>query len=113
MKLLSKALILSTSCLALTNCAETVPVPLNVKAENPERFLCQPVPEDRPALPSTHTIDWGAVETVEQAQFEHDAYVASILDRNGIVTGYILDLEGRLFTCWNNMQWQNEYYDGL
>lgn len=109
----SKAAILSTCCFLLASC-DPQPVPLNIKAENPERFICERVaPGDRPTLPPAHTIDWNSVQTVEQARSEHEAYAASILGRNGIVAGYVVRLEGVNFTCWNNMQWQRDFYDGL
>lgn len=118
MKLSKKAKILSMLCfLPLVSAGSCEPqvIPLNVKAEHPQRFVCERVdPEsDRPALPPAHTIDWSSVLTVDQARGEHEAYKASILNRNGIVTGYITRLEGVNFVCWNNMEWQRQYYDGL
>lgn len=109
------ALTLSTFCFLASSCAsDPSVVPLNVKAENPDRFICERVDaSERPALPPGHEIDWSTIRTVEQARREHEAYVASIRDRNGIVAGYIVRLEGVNFTCWNNMQWQRDYYDRL
>lgn len=110
-----KALILSMSCFLLSSCETTVKretVPLNVKAESPEHFVCPPKP-DRPTLPPGYTIVWADVENVAEAQLEVSILIESIMARNGVVADYILDLEGIHFTCWNNMQWQNDYYDTL
>lgn len=113
-----RATILSTCCslvLGLSACQTPAVVPLNVKAQYPERFVCERVDptKDRPTLPPTYQIDWSRVQTVEDAHREHDSYVASIVDRNRVVSGYIVRLEGVDFTCWNNMKWQNDYYDAL
>lgn len=114
MKLLAKALILLTCCSVLPACKTVATVPLRPDQTNPERFVCAAAARgDRPALPPAHTIDWGAVTTVQQARGEHDAYVRSMLDRNGAVAAYVVGLEEKLFVCANNAQWLREYYAGL
>lgn len=67
----------------------------------------------RPAIPAEYEIDWSAITTVEQARSEHDAYVRSVRTREGIVAGYIVTIEGRLFTCSNNAQFWRDYWRGL
>jgi len=76
-------------------------------------MVCETVPEARPAIPPAYVIDWRAVQTVEQARQEHEAYIASVLDRNRIVSGYIVLIEGRLFVCANNAQFWRDYWAGL
>lgn len=112
---LKLALTLSTLSFLASSCAQDPQiVPLNVKASNPDRFVCERADASaRPALPPAHVIDWATIQTVEQAKGEHDRYVASIVDRNGRVAGYLVSLEGINFTCWNNMQWQRDFYDRL
>lgn len=116
MKLLKTVLILSTSCFLVSSCKTPEPnvVIRNVLRENPEWFVCEKVDgSDRPALPPGHEIDWGSVTTVEQARAEHDAYVVAQIKRNEVVSGYIVMVEGRAFTCWNNMQTQRDFYERL
>lgn len=104
---LPMALALLTCCsLALSSCGqdkvvEHLPTP-------PERLVCEAA-GDRPAVPAEYVIDWSTVSTVEQAQNEHAKYVASIRSREGIITGYIMRIEGRLFTCYTNMEWRRQY----
>lgn len=107
--------ILSMCCFLLASCQkEPLVITRNLLADEPDRFICErAAPEDRPAIPPAYRIDWGAVQTVEQARAEHDTYVASIVARNGVVAGYLVVLEDRLFTCWNNMTWQREVYEAL
>lgn len=116
MKRSAMGMILSTFCfLALSACQEhPVLTASRPDLDHPDRFVCEGVkPGDRPAIPPEYAIDWASVQTVAQAHAEHDAYVRRVRDRNGVVTGYIVELEGRLFTCSTNMQWQLDYYRAL
>lgn len=106
MKRLLTVLALSTSCSLLSSCGtdkvvEHLPTP-------PERLICEAAGE-RPAIPAEHVIDWNAVVTIDQARAEHAKYVASIRNREGVITGYIMRLEGKLFTCYTNMEWRRTY----
>lgn len=110
MKLLGMALALSTSCLALSACepkriVEHLPTP-------PDRLICAEA-GTRPTIPPEYQIDWSQVRTVPQAKAEHEKYVATIRTREGVVAGYILKLESKLFICSNNMQWRRDYEAGL
>lgn len=67
----------------------------------------------RPVIPPEYRIDWARVGTVAQAHAEHDKYVATIRTREGVIAGYILDIEGRLFVCGSNMQWRKDFEAGL
>lgn len=78
----------------------------------PERLICEPAGE-RPSVAPEHVIDWTRVVTVEQAQAEHAQYVASIRSREGVITGYIMRLEGKLFTCHTNMEWRRAFEKAL
>lgn len=113
MKLLKQALIHSTFCLALSSCSnEPKVVTFNLQQAQPDLFECEAA-GNRPNLPASHEIDWEQVVTVEQAKTEHEAYVARMVDRNQVVTAYLVEIEGRLFTCQNNMQAQRAFYDDL
>lgn len=79
---------------------------------NPERFICEAA-GTRPKAPPEYVIDWGKVTSIPQARAEHEKFVATLRTREGIVAGYILDIEGKLFRCFNNIQWQKDYYSGL
>ncbi len=48
-----------------------------------------------------------------RARSEHDAYVRSIRTREGIVAGYVVDLEGKHFVCFNNVAWQRDFWSKL
>lgn len=78
----------------------------------PERLICEAA-GDRPTIPVERVIDWPRVGTVAQAQAEHARYVATIRSREGAVTGYIMRLEGKLFTCSTNAEWRRSYEKAL
>lgn len=107
MKLSAMALALSTLCLAVSACgeqkytAEFIPTP-------PARLVCE-VAGTRPTIQPVPAIDWARITTVAQAKIAHDDYVKRINAREGVVAGYVLNIEGKLFTCFNNMQWRREY----
>jgi len=115
MQRLRLAIALSTSCFLLNSCGPTREiVPLNVAAQHPERFVCDRLnPATRPALPAEFTIDWASIQTVEQARAAHNSYVASVRSREGIVAGYVVRIEQANFVCWNNMEWQRQFYRAL
>lgn len=77
----------------------------------PERLQCVGVTK-RPTIPGEYQIDWSRVTTVPQAKAEHDAYVRSVRTREGVIAGYILDVEGKLFACSSNATWLREFYAG-
>jgi hypothetical protein len=108
MRLLTKALVLSTCSLTLTaaSCGEkrvvkALPTP-------PERLICEKAGA-RPTLPPEHKIDWSQVRTVAAAKLEHEKFVGVLRTREGKVTGYVLKLEGVNFVCWNNMEWRRQF----
>lgn len=74
-----------------------------------ERLQCVGV-TGRPTIPGEYKIDWSRVTTVAQARSEHEKFVAAIRTREGVIAGYVLEVEGKLFTCSNNAQWLREYY---
>ena len=78
----------------------------------PERLVCE-YPGARPALPSEDATDWTTVGTIDEARAAHQRYVTSVRNREGIVTGYILATEGKLFVCANNMEWRRQYESRL
>lgn len=51
--------------------------------------------------------------TVDQAKAEHAKYVASIRNREGVITSYIMRIEGKLFVCNTNMAWRRTFEQGL
>ena len=78
----------------------------------PERLVCEPA-GTRPAVPPEYVIDWQRIQSVAQARAEHEKFVAVLRTREGIVAGYIVGLEGKLFTCWTNMEWRRQYEAGI
>lgn len=102
--------LLTCSSLLLISCGtDKVVQPLPTP---PERLICEAAGE-RPAIPAEHVIDWNTVVTVDQARAEHAKYVASIRSREGVITGYIMRLEGKLFTCYTNTEWRRSFERGL
>lgn len=104
------ALALSTCCflLPLTACDHTIRVAVPV-IPPAERLACVAA-GDRPAIPAEYAIDWSAITTVDQAKAEHLKYVASIRTREGVVSGYIVRIEGQLFACSNNAAWLRDFF---
>ena len=109
-----KLIMLALSTCFLSSACQTTRtvVPLRPDLTNPERFVCEPAGE-RPHIPPEQVIDWSRVTTVPQAHAAHDAYVASIRSREGLITAYIVALEGKLFACSNNATWLREFYSRL
>jgi hypothetical protein len=110
MRLSATALALSTLCLATSAChtirtADFIATPA-------DRLVCEAA-GTRPTIPAEYAIDWSKVTTVPQARAEHEKYVAVIHNREGIVAAYVLSIEGKLFTCSNNMQWRRDYEAGI
>lgn len=86
----------------LTGCKDRVVVkPLNVAATYPDKFECEKgVEGGRPALPP-------------EATDSFESYKESVRTRELLVAGYILALETVNFKCWDNMQWQKDFYSKL
>lgn len=107
-------------CLAASACQTTRAVDaLRPDLTNPDRFVCEPA-GTRPKAPPEYQIDWGQVSAApsvavatERAKAEVAKLVASVRNREGVVVGYILQLEGRHFVCFNNMTWQRDFYSRL
>lgn len=100
-----------TSCSLLVTGCQTDKV-VQALATPPERLVCEAA-GPRPAIPAEYAIDWSRVATVDQAKAEHAKYVASIRNREGVITSYIMRIEGKLFVCATNMQWRRTYEKGL
>lgn len=121
MKLSATAAACLTFCLA-TSCngnVDRVVEPLRPDRTNPDRFVCDAA-GDRPRIPVEYQVDWTralaaptVAAAVALAREEHARYVASIRNREGVIVAYITNIEGRLFICFNNMQWQREFYARL
>lgn len=75
----------------------------------PERLVCVQ-DGNRPTIPREYVIDWAKVRTVAQARSEHDTYVKSIRTREGVIVGYIVSMEAKLFACSSNMQWLKDWH---
>jgi hypothetical protein len=86
--------------------------PTRPDLSHPERLVCE-AQEGRPTLPPEYVIDWSRVVTVEQARTEHDAYVRSVRSREGVIVGYVVSIESKLFVCSNNAEWWRDYWSGL
>lgn len=119
MKRNALAAALLTSCLAVSACghkpeviAEHIPTP-------PERLVCE-AGGTRPTVPPEYQINWGTVASapsvpvaVERAKAEVGKLMATIRTREGVVAGYVVMIEGKLFTCRNNMVWRRDFEAGL
>lgn len=99
-----------SSALAVTACGENR-VAVAIKP-NASRLVCVPAGA-RPTIPPEYVIDWSKVETLPAARAEHEKYVATIRTREKVIAGYIVQIEGQLFACSNNMQWLRDYYAKL
>lgn len=110
MKHFALAAALLTLCSACKT--DTVAVGLHPERDHPERMICE-AQGARPTLPAEYRIDWAKVSTVAQAKTEHDAYVRSVRTREGVVAGYLVDVESKLFVCSNNAQWWRDYWKAV
>lgn len=110
MKRLLLASLLLTLCSA---CApQRVAVPIRPDKENRARLICEAQGE-RPTLPAEYVVDWSKVQTVAQARAEHETYVRSVRTREGVIVGYVVTVEGKLFVCSNNAQWWRDFWGRL
>jgi hypothetical protein len=119
MKRMQRAAALLTCSLALT--AGSCP-PKRVVTALPipaERMVCAPADATRPTVPAEYTLNWNPAlsapnvkEAVARALIEHGRYVASVRAREGVVAGYVVSLEGKLFVCSNNMAWIRDFQAG-
>lgn len=66
-----------------------------------ERLICEAAGA-RPAIPPE-----------APATAPREDYTASVRAREGVISGYILDLESRLFKCSDNAQWLRDFYAKL
>ena len=112
MKRLLLGIALSTFCLAGSACNTTrVAVPLK---PDPARMDCVAVePGQRPAIPPEYVIDWSKVETVAQARSEHEAFVRTVRTREGVVAGYVVQVEEKLFVCASDAAWLRDFFAAL
>ena len=85
----------------------------------PERLICEAAGE-RPTIPAEYQIDWQTVASaptvpiaVERAKVEVGKLMATIRDREGVVAGYIVRIEGKLFVCSDNAAWMRDFYGKL
>lgn len=85
--------------------AEHLPTP-------PERLVCERA-GTRPVLPAEHEIDWAQVQSVAAAKLEHVKFVTTLRSREGLVAGYVLKLEGKLFQCFTNTEWRRQFEKGI
>lgn len=115
MRRLLLATILSTSCFNLAACGEPERVASSVRPDldNPDWLVCEGAPAERPERGDPLVIDWSTVTSVEGAKALFDRYVAVERQRNGVVANYVVEIEGRLFTCANNAQRWRDYWDGM
>ena len=108
MKLSLLALALLMSCSA---CAPTrVVVPLK---PDPERLDCVEL-AGRPTIPAEYVVDWTRIRAGgDAARDEVTRLIASVRSREGIVVGYVVQLEERVFACSNDATWLRDFYRPL
>lgn len=100
-------LLMLSSAIAVSACQEKrIAVALKPP---PERLVCVQ-DGNRPTIPREYVIDWAKVRTVAQARSEHETYVKSIRTREGVIVGYIVSVEAKLFACSSNAQWLREWF---
>lgn len=68
---------------------------------------------ERPALPPEYEIVWEGVRTVAEARAGHETYVRSVRAREGVVTGHVVEIEGRLWACANDDAWLRDFFAKL
>lgn len=114
-------LVLSTCCLAVSGCSTTKreAVTLRPDIDHPQWFICEAA-GTRPVIPPEYKIDWVKVgqaatvpQAVEAAKAEVGKLIGTIRTREGVVAGYVLDLEGKHFVCTNNNRTLLDFYHGL
>ena len=66
----------------------------------------------RPKIPAEHVIDWTKVQTVAQARGACGLCPVH-RTRQGMVAGYVVQIEGRLFTSSSNVTWLRDFYAAL
>lgn len=99
--------------MAIASCGEPDRVVTHLPIP-PERIDCEPLGVSaRPALPPEYRIDWSAVENIQQAYDEHRKFVASVRNREGLIAGYIVDVEGALWACASDDEWLRDREAGL
>lgn len=115
MKRNALAVALSTLCFLSAGC-EAKRVAESIKPP-PERLVCEAAPRSRPTVPPEYVIDWtkvlvpgNAQATLDNAKREHERYVATVRTREGLVVGYLVVVEGRLFACSDNMAWLRTFF---
>jgi hypothetical protein len=108
-------------CLAASGCETTkrTAEALRPDLEHPDKFVCEAA-GTRPKAPPEYAIDWSQASAaptvavaIERAKAEVGKLLASVRNREGVVVGYILQLEDRQFVCFSNMAWQRDFYKGL
>lgn len=95
----------------LTGCKDRVVIkPLNVAATYPDKFECEKgVEGGRPALPPELAVP----DSLANYKEWHKEFLERVRARELVVANYVLALEAVNFKCWDNMQWQKDYYSKL
>jgi hypothetical protein len=110
MRNMTKAALL-TACLISLSAGSCAP-PVRIAKPPADKLICDALAE-RPKIPAEYQIDWSSVQTVEQARSEHDAFVRTLRTREGMVAGYIVQIEGNWFSCWSTVKWHADYNAAL
>lgn len=98
------------SSLLLAGCETTrVAVPVKPPADRMDCIAA----DGRPAIPAEYVIDWSKVLTVPQAKTEHEAFVRSVRNREGVITGYLIEVEGKLWACSSDAEWLRDLFGRL
>lgn len=105
--------------LSATACKPQIEYVATAIKPDPTRLLCVAA-GTRPAVQAEYVIDWNKVEvpgnsgaTLANAKEEVIKLVTSVRLREGVVTAYILRIEGQLFACSNNAAWLRDFFDRL
>jgi hypothetical protein len=101
-----RSLQVAIGALALTAC-HTAHV-ADFIATPADRLVCEAA-GPRPKIPAEYQIDWTKIATVDQAKSEVVALITRQHERESVVAGYVLQTEGKLETCFLNMNWRRQY----
>lgn len=110
MRNVAKSALLTACLISLTagSCGQRVRI-----AKPPaDKLACEALAK-RPKIPAEYVIDWSKVQTVEQARSEHEAFVRTLRTREGLIAGYIVQIEGNWFSCWSDVKWHADYNEAL
>lgn len=82
-----------------------------------DRLVCDALTA-RPSIPREYRIDWTvlaanaetASQTLDLAKTEHEKVIVSIRNREDIIAGHIVAIEGNWFSCSDDVQFNKAFF---